>query len=114
MIRLEPKGVDLISKAENQSIWETRISDQQASGLTQREWCVKSDINLHNFRYWKRRLGVIESESSTKQRFVSISPIPVHPVAPIQLRMGKLTVEVQGGVDLGLLDDVLKVLMRYA
>ena len=103
-----------INSKENQKIWEDRVSDQGSSGQTQQRWCEENNINLHNFRYWKRRLSIINQEASEPQRFVTISPIRTHPRTPLQISIGKLAVEIREGVDLSLLDDVIKVLMRYA
>jgi hypothetical protein len=103
-----------ISSNENQQIWEERVSEQGSSGLTQQQWCEENNINLHNFRYWKRRLSIIHQEASISQRFVAISPISTQARTPLQISMGKLAVEIREGVDLSLLDDVIKVLMRYA
>ena len=103
-----------ISAQENQQMWESRIAEQGASGLTQKAWCVTHGINLHNLRYWKHRLTVIKQQASVTQRFVAISPIQAHSQPPLRLSIGKLAVEVHEGIDLALLDDVLKVLMQYA
>jgi hypothetical protein len=103
-----------ISSNENQLIWEERLSEQGSSGLTQQQWCEENNINLHNFRYWKRRLSTIHQEASIPQRFVAISSISSQAKTPLQISIGKLSVEIREGVDLSLLDDVIKVLMRYA
>lgn len=95
-------------------MWEDRLAEQASSGITQKQWCDEKEINLHNFRYWKRRLSVISQEASISQRFITVSPIQKQPKTPLQISIGKLAVEIREGIDLSLLDDVLKVLMRYA
>jgi hypothetical protein len=103
-----------ISNKENQQMWEDRLAEQASSGLNQKQWCDEININLHNFRYWKRRLAVINQEASIPQRFIAISTIQAQPKVPLKISIGKLAVEIREGIDLSLLDDVLKVLMHYA
>ncbi len=91
-----------ISVQENQRMWESRIAEQVASGLTQKEWCDANDINLHNLRYWKHRLVVSKQQASITQRFVAISPIQSQAFtqAPLRLSIGKLAVEIREGIDI--------------
>ena len=44
-----------IEPNENQKRWQTIIEYQIASGQPQIKWCEEHDVNIHNFRYWKRR-----------------------------------------------------------
>ena len=36
--------------------WAARFSDQQASGLTVRQWCEHNGISIHKYNYWKHQL----------------------------------------------------------
>ena len=36
--------------------WTARFSDQQASGLTVRQWCEQNSISIHKYNYWKHQL----------------------------------------------------------
>lgn len=97
-------------------MWKSHITEQVSSGLTQKEWCDANDVNLHNLRYWKHRMVVSKQQAAIAQRFVAIGPIQsqARTQASLQLSIGKLAVEIREGIDLALLDDVLKILMQYA
>ncbi len=45
-----------MDKKANQQYWKQVMEDQGSSGLTQAIWCERNNVNIHNFRYWKRRL----------------------------------------------------------
>ena len=41
---------------ELRRIWEERIQNQKASGLTIKCWCQEYQISPYSFFYWKRRI----------------------------------------------------------
>lgn len=45
------------------SEWSEIFSSQASSGLTAKEWCVRNDISIHAFNYWKHQLkqSVVDS-----------------------------------------------------
>lgn len=45
--------------------WEQILSDQFQSGLTKSKWCAENDINIHSFRYWKRKISYFKSDNSS-------------------------------------------------
>lgn len=54
-----------MARTSNLEYWEQVIADQTNSGLTQSKWCEQSDVNIHNFRYWKSRLKHDENSNHT-------------------------------------------------
>ena len=38
------------------STWATLIQEQQASGLTIRDWCEQKDVSFHAYNYWKHKI----------------------------------------------------------
>lgn len=42
---------------KNRAKWHLLISEWEASGLTQKEFCKKRDLDLNQFRYYKKVLA---------------------------------------------------------
>jgi transposase-like protein len=103
----------ILSKEENRKKWSEIIKDQSFSGLTQVEWCKNNDVNIHNFRYWRKRLQEAPLDDR-KISFVSIKPTPATFKRSITLRIGAATLDITGDVNPDVLDTVVQVLMRYA
>lgn len=40
----------------NLAQWSARFSEQKASGLTVRQWCLQNDLSIHKYNYWKHQL----------------------------------------------------------
>ena len=36
--------------------WTARISEQKASGLSAKQWCVQNGFSIHAYNYWKHLL----------------------------------------------------------
>ena len=103
-----------INKEENLQQWTDRIKEQCESGLTQTKWCEENGVNIHNFRYWKRRISEVSGDIKTESGFIAIKPIMRQQGSSIRLTIGAATVEVSDSTNLDLLNDVVKVLMHYA
>ena len=111
-----------MSKKANSEYWQQVVLDQSSSGLTQHEWCEQNNVNIHNFRYWKRRL---ESEPKsihavdqleTKWAIITSSEpaIVEHNIKPtLCIHVGKALVDVSPGFDPESLSTVLSVLMKH-
>lgn len=37
--------------------WETKIGEQQESGLSINEWCLQNQVTKASFHYWKEKLN---------------------------------------------------------
>jgi hypothetical protein len=94
----------------NKQKWQDAIENQRSSGLSQKQWCQENEINLHNFRYWVRRLKTIETESD-EVRWVSLDSDTVSDI--VKITVGKATVEVRRQTDRQLLSEVLGILMAH-
>ncbi|MBM7562878.1 IS66 family insertion sequence element accessory protein TnpA [Fusibacter tunisiensis] len=109
-------------KKANSEYWQQIVSDQTSSGLTQHEWCEQNNVNIHNFRYWKRRL-VSEAkqpqkvdQTETKWAIISSSESDVDEnniKSILCIHIGKAIVEVSPGFDPESLSTVLSVLMKH-
>ena len=94
----------------NKHKWQTAIEKQRSSGLSQKQWCQENEVNLHNFRYWVRRLKTIETESD-EVRWVSLDSDSV--LDTVKITVGRATVEVRRQTDRQLLSEVLGILMAH-
>lgn len=73
---------------ERAKYWQPIIADWSASGLSQAEYCRQRDIDVGNFRWWKRQLsaGKIPNRRLAKppskrarylaQSFVEVKTVP--------------------------------------
>lgn len=103
----------ILSREKNRQKWSDIIDRQISSSQTQAVWCQENDVNIHNFRYWRRRLQEAPLDDS-KISFVTIKPKEVAIEKSITLRIGAAILDITGDVDSGALDSVVQVLMRYA
>ena len=51
--------------------WASLIKDQQASGMTVKDWCYLNNISRHKYNYWKHRL---------KEEFIQSIPQEIVPL----------------------------------
>lgn len=108
-------------KQANPECWEQILSEQISSGLTQIKWCEQNSINIHKFRYWKRRLSLNPSAEAdpNEGKWALIAPkaksIPnnSHGESCIQIQIGQATVTVTEQVNFDTLSDVISLLMKY-
>lgn len=111
-------------KQSNPEYWEQLLSDQLSSGLTQIKWCEQNSINLHNFRYWKKRLSLgpkVEVDPSecegkwalitpnAKANLIASSPNE----SSIKIQIGEAVLLVNDSVNLETLSNIVSLLMQY-
>lgn len=53
------------SKEAKKLFWQQQISNWQASGLSQKEFCRHQKLALSTFSYWKRKIEIPEPEEVT-------------------------------------------------
>lgn len=106
------EGVGFLSNKQKQELWNERIKDFRASGLSQKAWCEQEGFNAGQLGYWLRKLQAA-TEAPNHSRWVNIEAI-----APsgsgISLRIGNVVLEVERGFDQKVLADVVRSLMPYA
>lgn len=109
-----------MSKKANSEYWQQIVLDQNSSGLTQHVWCEQNNVNIHNLRYWKRRLAskldpVIE-QAETKWAIITSPESDVDEnniKSRLCIHIGKAVVDVSPGFDTESLSTVLSVLMKH-
>ena len=52
------------------TFWEEHLSQWEASGLSQSEYCRQNDLKLHCFLYWRKR------QRATVESTVSLVELP--------------------------------------
>lgn len=116
-----------MDKKANQQYWKQVMEDQGSSGLTQAIWCEKNNVNIHNFRYWKRRLKdeedfdannpdpqwalVTNSPGSTQVN--ENSTLPLASKTGIVIKSENLSVEFTGPVNIETLTGVMEFLISH-
>lgn len=91
-------------------LWQRRIEDWKASGLSQKAWCQREQLPLSSLGYWRKRLRAEESgDVHETPRLIPVSLI--QPGSPLTIRLGRqVIIEVGASVDRGLLGDLIAVL----
>ena len=111
-----------MSKKANPEYWQQVVLNQSSSELTQHEWCDQNNVNIHNFRYWKRRLELepksnhAADQTETKWAIITHleTDIAEQTIKPLlYIHVGKAVVDVSPGFDPESLSTVLSVLMRH-
>ena len=101
------------------ALWQQRIEDWEASGLSQVVYCQRNGLKHATFAYWRKRFPTDRS-SAQRLRLVAIdtarAPAPSSTVAkpdPIfTVQVGGLRVEVQQGYDPSLLIQLVRTLQE--
>lgn len=73
----------MIKAKRRQNEWIERIRDYRASGLTMAAWCETQGLNLHQLKYWLRKID-------------SSPPCSSSP-SSLTLRIGPASLDVQAG-----------------
>lgn len=113
-------GTLIMARKSDPDYWQQVLSNQNSSGLTQSQWCEQHKINIHNFRYCKRRLSsqpkVADDLTQTKWALVTESKLDTPDdvdTSLLRIHVGKAIIEVNGGFDPKILSDVILVLMKH-
>lgn len=97
-----------MTREDCRALWQQRIADQQASGLSIVAWCFQQDIAEHQFYYWRKRLAS-PVPPSTAPQWLTVEP-PSDTSVGLTLQVGPATITVTAGVDPALLATVVRVL----
>ena len=106
-----------MTKAERQALWETRISEYQASGQSVREWCAfHEDVSPRQLWYWLRKYK--NQDGVTPGKANRWLPVEISDQASIKqdhtllVKIGAVNIEVRPGFDPALLSQVVRVLVE--
>lgn len=94
--------------SNKQKLWNERIQDFLASGLSQRAWCEEQGLPAGQFGYWLRKFKT--EANSSNGRWLSLDPI-TPPGTGISLRIRSVSLAVARGFDQEVLADVVRSLV---
>lgn len=99
----------------NRQKWAEIVEKQALSGEFQIPWCKANDVNIHNFRYWKRRLKEENDSDEDKEPvWVALTnTVRSTEGEGISIKVGKASVEVSSDTDMLILEKILQVLMKH-
>jgi len=110
------------SNNEKRTIWEKRISEQEASGLARKPWCARHGIQYTTFRYWLEKTGklpvakkpIVRTVVPAMPTWLELSPASELPIPSasdnLVVRIGEATVELRRGFDPELLREIMRAL----
>jgi hypothetical protein len=94
---------------EKQALWNKRIDECQASGLSIKKWCQENNIVYPTFQYWRAK--ILNSQTVGRQRpqitrksFTELVERPRSNATGVEIVISKTTIRLQKGFD----ENVLK------
>ena len=95
-------------RAEKKRLWENRLKDWNASGLTQSQYCREHGLRVNQFIYWKKRVM-----PGTVTLVEVPTPKPLRSSSAISLVIGEhYRLEIPEGFDPASLERVIRVVSR--
>lgn len=91
---------------ERRALWQQRLAEQQASGLSIVAWCWQQDIPEHQFYYWRKRLTALPNPMP---QWLALEA-PDDTSAGLTLQVGPATITVTAGFDPQVLTAVVRAL----
>lgn len=61
-------------RSTREKFWQAHMDAQQKSGLTQAEYCRRTNLNKHTFNWWRKK--------SRKEKRTTVDLVPVSIVSP--------------------------------
>lgn len=90
--------------------WQDKIAQYEASGKKQSVWCRENGIDARNLSRWYNKLKKQDSSTPTIQSWVPVEIGEESRNSSINLKIGKVNIEVKEGFHPSLLMKVVKVL----
>ncbi|MDQ0218636.1 IS66 family insertion sequence element accessory protein TnpA [Peribacillus cavernae] len=88
-----------MEKTELHKEWERRIGIFEASGQTQAKWCAANDLNIHQLKYWLKKIKGPKSTNETKSKFTPVLLAETSTNDTLEIKVGQASVEVRPGFD---------------
>ena len=97
-------------------MWQARVAEYEASGLTMRKWCERNGFRDGQLRYWlKKARDAGQNQSWARVELVgegvADAANPAVMSTGLTVRVGAATIEVRSGFDSALLSEVLRVVV---
>lgn len=95
---------------ERRALWQERIVNQAASGLTITQWCDAHEVNRRQFHYWRKYLQQAPTPTAAAPWVqVNLEQAPKES-KQLVVRVGVATIEVQAGFSPTLLTELVRTL----
>lgn len=101
------------SRELNREKWAAIIESQQTSGESQKAWCLKNEVNIHNFVYWKKRLSnksFQEVSSEASEAFEWANVVVEDSASNIEIEVGAVKIHLKSNFDEVLLKKLIRIL----
>lgn len=72
-------------------LWQQRIDQWKASGLSQKQFCKDNDLKFYTFQYWVRKLCTSSDVASKSS--AEFIPVNVQPQSLTQIQIGACTIQ---------------------
>jgi hypothetical protein len=89
--------------ADKRRFWKEHIDSWKADDLKPADYCRQHQLNIHTFRYWKKKFADLQSPGTS---FVQIYPpqvLKLRPAcsssSPLRVLVGNYKIEVPSGFD---------------
>jgi len=115
--------------SESRDLWRSRLSEQKTSGLSINAWCLANGIRRTLFYRWRDNIRKYDSigealviDNSTVQvvpanpaaiaesKWILLNELPDEECDTLNLKIGKISIELKTGFNRQLLKDVLNTL----
>jgi transposase-like protein len=97
--------------SERRALWQARIADQAASGLSITQWCDAHEVNRRQFHYWIKHLQQTAAPAAASPWVRVDLNEQVHEDSNrLVVRVGAAAIEVQSGFSPKLLADLVRTL----
>ena len=98
------------------ALWEERIQEKQASGLSVEEWCQQNQLTKHSYYYWKKRIETMH-EGTAAPKAVVFAEIPKEIpentcVTPLRITWRDLSISITRHADAVLAAEFLSQLQK--
>jgi hypothetical protein len=114
---------------EVRALWRSRLSDQKTSGLSINAWCWANGIRHTVFYRWREKINrydsigevsIVDNSSGkivpakpavkAESEWILLNEFPDDDCDTLNLKIGKISIELRSGFDRQLLKDVLHTL----
>jgi hypothetical protein len=116
-----------MKRCESRDLWRTRFFDQKNSGLSINAWCLANGVRRTLFYRWREKIGrydqigsisdaqshqivPVKLVSKTDSEWVLLEDLPDDDCDTLNLKIGKMSIELKSGFNRQLLKDVLNTL----
>ena len=104
-----------MSKADLAQQWRQRLDECANSGRSVVDWCYFNQVSVHQYYYWKRRLGAPPPQATAPPQWIPVEVVATEPIRTastgVSVRLGAATIEVSAGFDAATLRAVVVALL---